>query len=1229
MATVAVSSKSISGFDPRSAIPGCQLWLDAADSSTFTFSSGSNLSQWNDKSGNNNHVYTTVGTPSNITDSGYSVVSFPSGGAVMQSSNSITISSNVTTVYGVCKSAGGYLFAFTDAPNSGGGDYSIRYNAGQPVTIVNGDANDMLLNQLYINGIFLTSVAGTANVGSNYHIVDGAVTSNLTSRFSVSSSFYSRYFSGNVCEIIVITSAVTTAQRQQLEGYLAAKWGLQSQLNKYFSPTSIPTCSLWLDAADPSTISYFSGTGYISQWNDKSGYGGTLSTNYGYYSGYGLLNNLPSILTGSPDQTGRLTGNFGSVSASSNYTIFIAWNFNSASGGNARLCGFTPNSGYKEDYIDGFEFDPNSTNSPVVFGYGGNVSSATISPNSFTSNTGPVVQTINVTCSKTLTLSYWGFGTRPVAGGTANGNTIGANWFEMLVYNSALTTAQQTQIQGYLGKKWGISTTNAVLPTTHPYYSVKPFTRIFQPTDIAGCQLWFDAADSSTITLSGSNVSQWNDKSGSGFSLVKSGSYALPTFTNGGVYFNNATLTQTITNPVNFFQYGQSGTTFIVANIIAPSANSNSFILYFQSRSSSYYLVFSSTDNSNNTYIIFNNTGGNPTASASFKYSGTTNIIVTSRNLGTCYISYNGTSQTVSQSGNTYGIDYINSINIGNGPTSFGTVYEIIHYNTYLTSSQQQQIEGYLAWKWGLNGQLTNFSPTTISGCKLWLDAADTSSFVLSSSNLTSITDKSGNTTPTITSTFSYTSNAVNGNGVIYNNGGYITGTFPTPFSASVHTSFIVMNMTSAPADGTAAFRYGESSNYSVRVMDYAFSTFREVFWNPGSYTATTPTITSSYFIWTSYVTSNSIGVRLNGSGDATTSIPTVSATINSYAIGYNIDSSSVQNFPGNIGEIITYNTALSRQQIQQVETYLSRKWGIATSNFLPPFHPYRALPPTNATNGTTNILKFSYTGSSQSFTVPGGISTLYVYMWGAGGGGSYSGGYSDGGYGALIYGKLTVTSGTVLTLVVGGGGSGINGASSSTYGGGGVGNGGYSSVYGGSGGGRSSISFGGYEQLVAGGGGGGAISAGGNGGETLSGTTFTGGVKGSNISAATSTGNGSAAPGSGSGGGVSGGGGSNGSSDRGGDGYASNTQACGGGGGGYYGGAGGGLYGDGGGGGTSFYSSAFTLSNYAYGKAVISQYIPEILPYYKSYSPLPGNAGVHSTTSSTAGGNGLIIIFY
>ena len=48
-------------------------------------------------------------------------------------------------------------------------------------------------------------------------------------------------------------------------------------------------------------------------------------------------------------------------------------------------------------------------------------------------------------------------------------------------------------------------------------------TSYFNPTSVGGCTLWLDAADSSTITLSGSTVTQWNDKSGNGYNTTSYG----------------------------------------------------------------------------------------------------------------------------------------------------------------------------------------------------------------------------------------------------------------------------------------------------------------------------------------------------------------------------------------------------------------------------------------------------------------------------------------------------------------------------------------------------------------------------------------------------------------------------------------------------------------------------------------------------------------------------------
>ena len=50
----------------------------------------------------------------------------------------------------------------------------------------------------------------------------------------------------------------------------------------------------------------------------------------------------------------------------------------------------------------------------------------------------------------------------------------------------------------------------------------REYSTAFSPRSIAGCSLWLDAADASTITLNGTNVASWQDKSGNGYSVGQS-----------------------------------------------------------------------------------------------------------------------------------------------------------------------------------------------------------------------------------------------------------------------------------------------------------------------------------------------------------------------------------------------------------------------------------------------------------------------------------------------------------------------------------------------------------------------------------------------------------------------------------------------------------------------------------------------------------------------------------
>jgi gliding motility-associated-like protein len=130
---------------------------------------------------------------------------------------------------------------------------------------------------------------------------------------------------------------------------------------------------------------------------------------------------------------------------------------------------------------------------------------------------------------------------------------------------------------------------------------------------------------------------------------------------------------------------------------------------------------------------------------------------------------------------------------------------------------------------------------------------------------------------------------------------------------------------------------------------------------------------------------------------------------------------------------------------------------------------------------------EYGYTGAVQQWTVPSGVDTIRVKMWGAAGGGGPDLTNNAGGGGGYTEAVIPVNAGQVIDIYVGGGGIA---ADSQTGGAGGWPNGGNGGSgnrievaplgpVGGSGGGggRSEIRIGGTSYVIAGGGGGGTYN--------------------------------------------------------------------------------------------------------------------------------------------------------
>ena len=477
-------------------IGGCQLWLDSIDPSTISFSSASNISQWRDKSGFLNHFTPTSGTPTSTLDNGKTVVNFTSG-AVMGSANQITFttSSAFFIVSRLTSSGFNMLLAFPNIANGGGssGDFSIRFDQGglYGTAAKAGNGQDFANGTYYVNGTFNPSF-GT-NVYLNVYSIIGTVAPQAggTSSVTLSSGFMGRNFIGNIAEFIYYPSGLTTIQRQQIESYLAQKWGLQTSLPQghpgtrgivypsdpvnllvrvaypsAFVPTTAGTCTLWLDGKDPAGNGIIPSNGAtVSTWFDKSGNGNSGSGN-GTYSSSGsniVFNNTPYTLP---------TGTF--ISGSSSYSIFSIQSTNNASG---------------IEYF--FAFGPISSGQHLSFPH--------VSPNPYLSWAG---NDYNFTYSMVSGQSFIAVNSYNVSSnfkyGYVNGNFdgsmspsfarntstspntlgIGPNNYplngtisELLIYPSFLDTGPRQQVEGYLAWKWGLQ---SYLPANHPYKNSAP-----------------------------------------------------------------------------------------------------------------------------------------------------------------------------------------------------------------------------------------------------------------------------------------------------------------------------------------------------------------------------------------------------------------------------------------------------------------------------------------------------------------------------------------------------------------------------------------------------------------------------------------------------------------------------------------------------------------------------------------------------------------------------------
>jgi len=421
---------------------------------------------------------------------------------------------------------------------------------------------------------------------------------------------------GNVGEILYYNRQLTNAERQQIEGYLAWKWKIQSLLptghpytitsirpfSRNFVPTDIEGCQLWIDPSDRSAVTLDAATSTkVTQIIDKSGNGNNVTNASSTITYATTLNGLPVLLFPTGGASNSLTTpNITRDPVNRTYFFVIKYGPTSVSG-QTRFIQYTGGLGGGQGEF--FAHNGSAgTNTMYIeinnnFPGGGGASLSYTSPSgsvdAFFGNNTFIVSSVRQNLVYTFTtngssanapgIAGGGFGLSSGSGYQINAGSQNAVVGDVIIYNTALNTSQRQVVEGYLFWKWGLRTGAAGVtafsglgvPTTHPYYKFPPpsltpvvptsqfFNRTFTPYDLSPT-IWLDPQDAGTYTVDANNrVVSWRNKgvlAAQFITITTVTSTSILTFTGTSLY---AAVGQSITFSANI-----TGTPGLVAGTV-------------------------------------------------------------------------------------------------------------------------------------------------------------------------------------------------------------------------------------------------------------------------------------------------------------------------------------------------------------------------------------------------------------------------------------------------------------------------------------------------------------------------------------------------------------------------------------------------------------------------------------------------------------------------------------
>jgi hypothetical protein len=213
---------------------GLVMWMDAADDTTFSYSSGTTVSQWRDKSGFNYHMVPKSSGPTrSAVLNSRKVLAFTASQTI--GNDVIDLTYTTSTVFVVSRYvAGTNQRVLTCNLDSSGGNWLLGHWGGYVNQYY---AEGWVSYQVYGNDtvwrVYMGDYSGVNTDLANIYSNGTAIVTNSTAASGGLRKLGVNYFSGEmstceVAEIVVFNRVLSTAERRLVDTYLGQKWGISN-----------------------------------------------------------------------------------------------------------------------------------------------------------------------------------------------------------------------------------------------------------------------------------------------------------------------------------------------------------------------------------------------------------------------------------------------------------------------------------------------------------------------------------------------------------------------------------------------------------------------------------------------------------------------------------------------------------------------------------------------------------------------------------------------------------------------------------------------------------------------------------------------------------------------------------------------------------------------------------------------------------------------------------------